>query len=392
MNLWKETNRMIGQATHGLVADRNTGYRWRWERLVGDLLTVVVLLGTMTMFGCDDDGGDNNKGGGRGGSAAAARSTLENKTFTFADGAAFGLAGQPVTLTFGNFDADGDRDPSTGPFTLVAGGNRAAGSVKLGSCRYTVASSTITALPLQTTIMHDPCEVDATTGAYHGTSVANAVTATSAPPTPAVFRLGTATNSSTIALTSDDRLLVVANREANSISLLEVRSGDGQDVANKLTEVAVGLEPRCIALHPNDQEAYVTNAVTSTVSVVSLVNFRVVAEIAVGTEPRGCAITPNGTQLYVANHTAGTVSVIDTASRRVVNTIAVGGNPTAVAITNDGDADDTDERVFVTQIFAELIPGGPGEGRDTGKQGVVRTFPVAGPTSITTITLSPLSN
>jgi hypothetical protein len=92
------------------------------------------------MLGCGGDGDDNNKGGAAG--AAAARATLENKTFTFADGAVFGLAGQAVTLTFGNFDADGDRDPSTGPFTLQAGGNRAAGSVKLGSCRYTVASST----------------------------------------------------------------------------------------------------------------------------------------------------------------------------------------------------------------------------------------------------------
>ena len=349
------------------------------------------------MFGCGDDDDDNNNQGGGGGNAppsaaVATRATLENKTFTFADGAVFGLAGQQVTLTFGNFDVDGDNDPGTGPFTLAADGNRAAGSVKLGSCRYTVASSTFTALPLQTTIRHDPCEVDVTTGAYRSTNVDNGVTATSAPPTPAVFRLATAANASTIVLTSDDRRLVVVNREANSISLLEVRSGDGQDVANKLTEMAVGLEPRCVALHPNDQEAYVTNALTGTVSVVSLLAFKVVAEIAVGTEPRGCAITPNGTQLYVANHTAGTVSIIDTASRKAVNTITVGGNPTAMAITNDGDADDTDERVFVTQIFAELIPGGLGEARDTGKQGVVRTFPVASPASITTITLSPLSN
>src|SRR5262245_16998733 len=205
-----------------------------------------------------------------------------------------------------------------------------------------------------------------------------------------VARLATASSSSTIALTSDDRRLVVVNREANTISVLEVRSAVGQDVTNKLAEVAVGLEPRCVALHPNDKEAYVTNAVSNTVSVVTLADFKVVAEIVVGTEPRGCAITPNGTQLYVANHTAGTVSVIDTGTRAVVNTITLGGNPTAVAITNDGDADDADERVFVTQIFAELIPGGPGEGRDTGKQGVVRTFPVANATAITKITLAPL--
>jgi hypothetical protein len=66
--------------------------------------------------------------------------------------------------------------------------------------------------------------------------------------------------------------------------------------------------------------------------------------------------------------------------------------PTAVAITNDGDADDQDERGFVSQFFAELIPGGPGEGFDTGKQGVVNAFTVANPSAVTRITLSPLAN
>ena len=75
-----------------------------------------------------------------------------------------------------------------------------------------------------------------------------------------------------------------------------------------------------------------------------------------GTEPRGCALTPNGTLLYVANHTEGTVAIIDTASRTVVGKVDVGRNPTAIAITNNGDGDDADETVFVTQIFAELDP------------------------------------
>jgi YVTN family beta-propeller protein len=93
---------------------------------------------------------------------------------------------------------------------------------------------------------------------------------------------------------------------------------------------------------------------------------------------------------YVANHTEGTVSIIETSSRHVVGTVFVGRNPTAIAVTNNGDENDLDERVFVTQIFAELVPNGPGEARDLGKQGVVHTFSVANPYSITKITLSPL--
>jgi YVTN family beta-propeller protein len=197
--------------------------------------------------------------------------------------------------------------------------------------------------------------------------------------------------SSTIAITSDDRRVVVVNRETNTVSVIEVRDKHGKDVAHKLAEVVVGLEPRNVALHPNDHEAYVTNALSGTVSVIALAGehaFQVVDEIRVGTEPRGCAVTPNGKLLYVANHTEGTVSVIDTASRKVVDTLEVGGNPAAIAVTNDGDDSDTDERVFVTLFFAEPARDENVEGFDDGKRGVLRTFRVNDTGSIAKIVLS----
>jgi YVTN family beta-propeller protein len=158
-----------------------------------------------------------------------------------------------------------------------------------------------------------------------------------------------------------------------------------------VAEIAVGTEPRCVSLHPNGLEAYVTNAVSGTVSVVNLLRFHVEVDIPVGVEPRGCAITPNGAYLFVANHTEGSVGVIETASRTYLGALPLGGNPTAIAITNNGDTNDVDETAFVTQFFAEPIPGGPGEGFDTGKRGVVTAIPLA--TLVPTrITLSPLSN
>ena len=166
----------------------------------------------------------------------------------------------------------------------------------------------------------------------------------------------TPTHSTTIALTSDEQRLVVVNREANSVSIIRVKNMQGNDIATKIAEIGVGEEPRCVAIHPNDQEAYVTNGISGTVSVVNLGQRRVVATIKGFTEPRGCALTPNGTLLYVANHTEGTVSIVDTASRMLVGNVNVGRNPTALAITNNGDGNDADETVFVTQIFAELNP------------------------------------
>ena len=211
----------------------------------------------------------------------------------------------------------------------------------------------------------------------------------------------TASHSTTIALTSDETRVVVVNREANSLSIIRVKDAQGNDVAIKLAEIGVGEEPRCVAVHPNDQEAYVTNGISGTVSVVNLGQRRVVATINnVGTEPRGCALTPNGTLLYVANHTEGTVSIINTSSRTVIGKVNVGRNPTAVAITNNGDGVDADETVFVTQIFAELDPNfvdpvfnGNGENRDLGKRGVVQAFSAGNANPlITKISLAPIAD
>ena len=210
----------------------------------------------------------------------------------------------------------------------------------------------------------------------------------------------TSSHSTTIALTSDEQRVVVVNREANSVSIIRVKNMQGNDIAIKIAEIGVGEEPRCVAIHPNDQEAYVTNGITGTVSVVNLGQRRVVATIKGFTEPRGCALTADGSLLYVANHTAGTVSIVDTASRNIVGAVDVGRNPTALAITNKGTGNISDDIVFVTQIFAELNPDfkdpkfdGNGEARDLGKQGVVQAFPAGNANPpITKITLKPLAD
>ena len=210
----------------------------------------------------------------------------------------------------------------------------------------------------------------------------------------------TSSHSTTIALTSDEQRVVVVNREANSVSIIRVKNMQGNDIAIKIAEIGVGEEPRCVAIHPNDQEAYVTNGISGTVSVVNLGQRRVVATIKGFTEPRGCALTADGSLLYVANHTAGTVSIVDTASRNVVGAVNVGRNPTALAITNKGTGNISDDIVFVTQIFAELNPDfkdpkfdGNGENRDLGKQGVVHAFPAGNANPpISKITLAPLAD
>ena len=209
------------------------------------------------------------------------------------------------------------------------------------------------------------------------------------------------THSTTIALTPEETRLVVVNREANTLSIIQVKDENGNDVANKVAEIGVGQEPRCVAVHPTGRAAYVTNGISGTVSVVDLMLGREVQQIRLGTEPRGCALTADGSLLYVANHTEGTVSILITSNPLnpiLDGTVQVGGNPAAIAITDRGPG--KTDTVFVTQFFAELNPDfqsqhfdGNGEAQDLGKQGVVKAFPVGNANPpITKITLKPLAN
>jgi YVTN family beta-propeller protein len=169
--------------------------------------------------------------------------------------------------------------------------------------------------------------------------------------------------STNIALNRGGTLLFVANREADSLTIFQVGTVDGE-VLTKLDEVRVGEEPVCVAA--DGDRAFVVNAVSGTVSVVQRTGkgFEEATEFAVGTEPRGCALS--GTRFYVTNFTDGTVAVVDTQSRQVVDRVDVGGNPYGITIVGND--------VFLTQFFARLIVDGPGEGFDDGKEGVVQHF------------------
>ena len=181
----------------------------------------------------------------------------------------------------------------------------------------------------------------------------------------------------TIALTPDDRRLVVVNRQNDSVSIIEVVDRNGHDTSHLVAELSVGQEPRYVAVSPDGKTAFVTNTVDGTVVVIDLDadHPTVVGDpLHVGTEPRCIVLTPNGKWAFVAHHTSGKVSVIDTAYPQVINTVATGGHPLGIAITNDGDDDDQDERVYVTRFFSELIDPDRPDGFDDAKQGVIDAF------------------
>jgi DNA-binding beta-propeller fold protein YncE len=204
--------------------------------------------------------------------------------------------------------------------------------------------------------------------------------------------------SSSIALTSDNTRVVVANRQKASVSVIRVRD-NGADAEQKLAEITVGKEPRYVAISPDDKRAFVTSAVAGTMTAIDLTQPTPVAignPVDVGIEPRGIAVTPNGTYAFIANHTVGEVTIVKLSNMQVVGKVHTGGNPVSVAITNDGDRNDDDERVFVTRMFGELIDPARPDGFDDAKKGVIDTFTVgaavAGNAQVAQLNLSPLDS
>ncbi len=225
--------------------------------------------------------------------------------------------------------------------------------------------------------------------------VLGVLAATLAPPVSAqpVTRFAGPTSSQPLALSGDDAFLASVNPDGNTVSFFDLRL----DRNRRLAEVPVQTEPNGVAMLPDGSKAYVANTVSGTVSVMILnlkngLIQRPYKHIPVGTEPYGLALTPNGKKLYVSNSRSNTVSVIDTATDTVTKTIFnVGPEPRGVAITNDGDSDDADETVYVTQFLSLPIAGRP-DGRDDAKAGHVTVISSATDLVTGTVTINPIAN
>src|SRR5436309_6065234 len=213
-----------------------------------------------------------------------------------------------------------------------------------------------------------------------------------AQPTPAKHKGGFsgATSSQPLALSADGELLAVANPDNNTVTFFDT----SWPVPERIEEVNVGREPNSVALAPDGREAYVANTVDGTVSVLTLNGRREKVKLhkllRVGTEPYGVAVTPNGDKVYVTNARSNSVTVINARNNHLTKTIeGVGIEPRGLAITNDGDGNDDDETVFVTQFLA-LPLAGKVDGTDDAKAAFVTMISTRTDSVIGQIQLDPI--
>ncbi len=173
------------------------------------------------------------------------------------------------------------------------------------------------------------------------------------------------------AVSAGNTVAVAIDRATGRVAVQTLDRG-GQRVAREVeVDVGRGSEPWAVVIGKDGDSAYL--ALRDAHQVVRIRDLRgrptlEARSVRTGVEPTGLALSPSGARLYVANFADGTVTVIDTARMAAVGSFALEGGPTpahprALAVTDDGDGDDADETVYVTEFFSQAPDRRSGQGR-----------------------------
>jgi len=192
--------------------------------------------------------------------------------------------------------------------------------------------------------------------------------------------------SSPVALSPDNKILVVANRDVGSVSVFDV-AADG--TVTKTAEVVTGADtlPWSVSIDGCSDRAFVAlRNSDQVVAIESLKSNPFLGDAAdVGAEPTGVALAPDNGAIYSANWVEGTVSVIDPATMSVTDTFNLNetlagtgylGNvqsrpalahPRAIAVNADGS------EIYVSEWFGQRVApdGANGANADTSHHGIV---------------------
>jgi YVTN family beta-propeller protein len=172
-------------------------------------------------------------------------------------------------------------------------------------------------------------------------------------------RIKTAAGPHEIVFNDDDSLAFVTNKEAGTVSLIDVRK------LASVKEIKAGSRPAAIAFSSLSKNAYVVNESDGTIVAIDAAKRDVVAQIK--TEPgiRSVRISPDGRYGFAVNSNKNVVYVFDLSSHRLVHTVPVGPDSDQITFTRQFAYVRSAASEFVTMIkMAEL-----------GKEAAVTRFP-----------------
>jgi len=192
--------------------------------------------------------------------------------------------------------------------------------------------------------------------------------------------------SSTITLTEDRSHVAMVNPDDGTLSVFQTSDN------SRTAKVPTGATPASVVVAADNATAYVANRADGTVVRVTGIDGgtpAVDATVTVGAEPVALALSPTGKKLFVAEFAQSRVSVIDTSTMTISAAFNV-DRPRALLVTNNGDANDDDETLAITQYFGTPVAGR--ESKDDGRTGTIAIVKLADLTTTSAITLSPIDS
>ncbi len=118
----------------------------------------------------------------------------------------------------------------------------------------------------------------------------------------------------------------VANVQSGDVSVLDAAT------LQEVRRLKVGEFPYAVAVTPDGARVLVTNQHSGTLSVFDGPDYRPMPDIPVGDYPEGIAMSADGTRAYVAVWMDNKLAEVDVAAGRVVRHIAVGESPRAFGL------------------------------------------------------------
>ena len=125
---------------------------------------------------------------------------------------------------------------------------------------------------------------------------------------------------------------MVCNLPDNRLEVFSITNG----LLVPLGSIPVGLDPTTARFRTND-EVWVANFISDSISIVSLSGMRVVATLSVSNEPSDIVFAGSPARAYITCAQPGIVQVFDPITRASITNLVIDGNrPKAMAVSPDG--------------------------------------------------------
>lgn len=162
-------------------------------------------------------------------------------------------------------------------------------------------------------------------------------------------------------LTGEIVALAVCNNSTRLVVATKAEGATTLRIFDTLTRQPVGTpvsvpstDPKALALNPDCSVAFLADAITNSVFIITLPSGAVRAVVKVGQRPIALARATHNKDLYVVNAGDGTLTIIDTATADLkadISTIPIGASPEAIALYSAGAFN----RAFVTHSDLNAI-------------------------------------